>query len=183
MPPPPAVPAPPAANVPPAAEPPTQVASAAVTQATAPPVAEAKVGTALEPSPFSARGGSTEGRRGRAGARKEKERAADQQVAAVPPPAAVAPPEIPAVEAEPPPPPPQVIDTGRSPAGTPSVALRFLQWSVDPARRYALVSIDGAPSQRLREGESAGSLTVSQIMQTGVQFKVEGKVFTIRSRH
>lgn len=114
------------------------------------------------------------------------------QLAAIAPPQAVAPPAEPApppvvpappAEAEPPSPPPVVIDTGRSPPGSPRVALTFLQWSSDPDRRFAFISIDGAPAQRVREGDSTSGMTVSQITPTGVQFKREGQVFMIRPRH
>jgi len=88
-----------------------------------------------------------------------------------------------AAEPEPPPAPPTVTDTGRSPPGAPRVALSFLQWSPDPTRRFALISIDGAPSQRVREGDTAAGLTVAQITPTGVQFKREGNLFTIRPRY
>ena len=91
--------------------------------------------------------------------------------------------EISAAAPEPQPSPPTVIDTGRSPPGAPRVALSFLQWSPDPSRRFALVSIDGAPSQRVREGDTAGSMTVAQISPTGVQFRRDGNLFTIRPRH
>jgi hypothetical protein len=63
------------------------------------------------------------------------------------------------------------------------VALSFLQWSADPAKRFAFVSIDGAPSQRVHEGEVAAGLTVAAIMPSGVQFKREGTTFVIRPRH
>lgn len=76
-----------------------------------------------------------------------------------------------------------LVDTGRSPPGAPKVALSFLQWSTDPARRFAFISIDGAPTQRIREGEVAAGLTVAAITPTGVQFKREGTVFVIRPRH
>ena len=88
-----------------------------------------------------------------------------------------------ATEPEPAPAPATVIDTGRSPPGAPRVALSFLQWSPDPARRFAFVSVDGAPSQRIREGDTPGGLTVAQITPTGVQFKRDGNLFTIRPRH
>ena len=76
-----------------------------------------------------------------------------------------------------------LVDTGRSPPGAPKVALSFLQWSADPVRRFAFISIDGAPSQRVREGEVAAGLTVAAITKTGVQFKREGTSFMIRPRH
>ncbi len=111
-------------------------------------------------------------------------------VAALAPPPPV-PPVIPAPPAEAPPPaepetlhpPSNVIDTGRSPPGSPRVALTFLQWSADPERRFAFISIDGAPSLRVREGDSASGMVVAQITPTGVQFQREGQTFIIRPRH
>jgi len=76
-----------------------------------------------------------------------------------------------------------IIDTGRSPPNNPKVTLSFLQWSADPARRFAFISVDGAPSQRIREGEVAGGLTVAAITKTGVQFKRDNTSFMIRPRH
>jgi len=76
-----------------------------------------------------------------------------------------------------------LVDTGRSPPGAPKVALSFLQWSADPARRFAFISIDGQPSQRVREGESAAGMTIAAITPNGVQFKREGTSFVIRPRH
>ena len=99
--------------------------------------------------------------------------------AALPPESDVPPPQA----EEPPPLPEPVIDTGRSPPGAPRVALTFLQWSTDPTRRFAFVSIDGAPAQRVREGDTTGSLTVAEITPRGVQFKQDGKIFVIRPRH
>ncbi len=75
------------------------------------------------------------------------------------------------------------VDTGRSPPGVPRVSLSFLQWSPDPARRFAFVSVDGAPSLRVREGDTMSGLTVAQITPTGVQFKSDTTLFTIRPRH
>ena len=76
-----------------------------------------------------------------------------------------------------------IVDTGRSPPGAPKVSLSFLQWSADPGRRFALVSIDGAPSQRVREGDSAAGMSVLAILPHGVQFRREGTLFVIRPRH
>lgn len=107
---------------------------------------------------------------------------ADQgEVLAALPPTAVEPPL--AAEGEPPPLPPSIFDTGRSPPGLPKVTLSFLQWSEDPARRFVFISIDGGPTQRLREGDNSGGLTVAQITPTGVRFRHEDKVFVIRPRH
>jgi hypothetical protein len=86
-------------------------------------------------------------------------------------------------EGEPAQPPAVAIDTGRSPPGTPRVSLTFLQWSSDPDRRFAFVSIDGAPAQRVREGDTTSGMTVAQITPTGVQFKRESQLFMIRPRH
>lgn len=112
------------------------------------------------------------------------------QVAAVGP--AVAPfpdapvqplPEMVEPEAEPEATPEVLVDTGRSPPGAPKVALSFLQWSADPAKRFAFVSIDGGATQRVREGEVTSGLTVAAITPEGIQFKREGTTFVIRPRH
>lgn len=155
--------------------------------------AAAAAGSALEPSPFTPPRPGTPA----SGTDTRLAHAQNAPPAAAPPPAAEtmpapdamaalqpAPPEsTTATEPEPPPVPPTVIDTGRSPPGAPRVALSFLQWSPDPARRFALVSVDGAPSQRIREGDTAGGMTVEQITPTGVQFKRDANFFTIRPRH
>ncbi len=115
------------------------------------------------------------------------ERAQNQVAAIAPEPAPEPPPteEPAAVQPEPEAEPPAetVFDTGRSPPGAPKVALSFLQWSADPAKRFAFISIDGAPSQRVREGETAAGLTVAAITPGGIQFKREGQTFVIRPRH
>jgi hypothetical protein len=145
--------------------------------------------SALEPSPF-ARGagqGAPDARAARAPSAPEPveplalaPREMDDTIPAEEPPTAeAASEEQPAPTAAPEP----ALDTGRSPPGAPKVLLSFLQWSEDPRRRFAFVSIDGAPSQRIREGETAGGMTVAQITPTGVQFDREGKRFTIRTRH
>jgi hypothetical protein len=113
---------------------------------------------------------------------------ADGGLAAVAPPAPAtpdAPPveAVPDLEPEPETPAETFVDTGRSPPGAPKVALSFLQWSAEPARRFAFISIDGAPTQRVHEGEVAAGLTVAAITPTGVQFKREGTSFVIRPRH
>ena len=115
---------------------------------------------------------------------------ADRGLAAVAPTSPVVPdaPQVEAVpdlepEPEPETPAETLVDTGRSPPGAPKVALSFLQWSAEPARRFAFISIDGAPTQRVREGEIAAGLTVAAITPTGVQFKREGTIFVIRPRH
>ena len=86
-------------------------------------------------------------------------------------------------EAEPEAPPEALVDTGRSPPGAPKVALSFLQWSADPAKRFAFISVDGGAAQRVREGEVTSGMTVAAITPTGIQFKREGTTFVIRPRH
>jgi hypothetical protein len=90
---------------------------------------------------------------------------------------------LPEPEAEPEATPEALVDTGRSPPGAPKVALSFLQWSADPAKRFAFISIDGAATQRVREGEVASGMTVAAITPSGIQFKREGTTFIIRPRH
>ncbi len=158
-----------------------------------------KQGSALEPSPFTApREAAREG-----GPPSAAPKAAPavvppatvpvpseqiaQDLAALAPNAPAAPPPVEAApaesEADPAAPAETLFDTGRSPPGAPKVALSFLQWSPEPARRFAFISIDGAPTQRIHEGEVAAGLTVAAITPTGVQFKREGTTFVIRPRH
>lgn len=158
------------------------------------PATESK-GSALEPSPFGPSrevvDSSPSGAVAKGGG-AEAPRASDvrepQDLAALAP-EVLDVPEVPTAESETEPEPePEapaetLVDTGRSPPGAPKVALSFLQWSPDPARRFAFISIDGAPSQRVREGEVAAGLTVAAITPTGVQFKRDGSAFVIRPRH
>jgi hypothetical protein len=76
-----------------------------------------------------------------------------------------------------------LIDTGRSPPGAPRVTLSFLQWSADPARRFAFISVDGGPSQRVREGDAAGAVSVAGITPDGVRLRHADTLFIIRPRH
>ncbi len=76
-----------------------------------------------------------------------------------------------------------VIDTGRSPPGAPQVTLSFLQWSSDPMRRFAFLSVDAGPSQRVREGDAVGAATIDLITPNGVRLRHEDTLFMIRSRH
>ncbi len=147
-------------------------------------------GSALEPSPFgSARAAVREGSPPGNPAPGEAPRRvapAEHEIAALAPATVPAEPpgaEVPEPEVEPEPPPATLFDTGRSPPGAPRVALSFLQWPSDPARRFAFISIDGAPTQRIHEGEVTAGLTVAAITPTGVQFKREGTTFVIRPRH
>ncbi|MEO6025693.1 MAG: hypothetical protein ABIR79_02355 [Candidatus Binatia bacterium] len=159
-----------------------------------------KDGTALEPSPFAAQRSAARDAApapapavqmpaGSNPADLETNRAARELAAIAPSEPAIPDPApldvAPEAEAEPEPETPAetLVDTGRSPPGAPKVALSFLQWSADPARRFAFISIDGQPSQRVREGESTAGMTVAAITPTGVQFKREGTSFVIRPRH
>ena len=76
-----------------------------------------------------------------------------------------------------------VFDTGRSPPGAPRVTLSFLQWSADPARRFAFISVDGAASQRVQEGDSAGGVNIDEINPGGVRLRHGETRFVIRPRH
>ncbi len=77
----------------------------------------------------------------------------------------------------------KVIDTGRSPAGVPKVVLGMLQWSPQPQRRFAFISVDGSPFQKLREGERAGDLAITLIGKDSVTLQYESTRFVIRPRH
>jgi hypothetical protein len=192
--------APPAAVNPPVANPPPPAAGNQIVAGS-----DAPAGAVVEPSPFAPGtepGAAAAAKPGARGTRKPRAAmppgavAPPPQVALAPPPPVVAPlppavappapapePLPPPVQAEPAQPPAVVIDTGRSPPGTPRVALTFLQWSADPNRRFAFVSIDGAPAMRVREGDTASGMTVAEITPTGVEFKREGQLFMIRPRH
>ncbi len=163
-----------------------EIARPAPPQGTA--LAAVDQGSALEPSPFGP---------ARDGIIRESVRpsvkpapADEEEIAALAPQGAPAAPQLDEApeealvpEPEPETPGETLFDTGRSPAGAPKVALSFLQWSPDPARRFAFISIDGAPTQRIHEGEVAAGLTVAAITPTGVQFKRDGTIFVIRPRH
>ena len=94
--------------------------------------------------------------------------------ALAPPPPAEAPEADLAPEIEPETPAESLFDTGRSPPGAPKVALSFLQWSADPARRFAFISVDGAPSQRVHEGEVTSGMTVAAITPSGSSVQTRG---------
>jgi hypothetical protein len=169
---------------------PREQAAPAVSRPAKPALAAADNGSALEPSPF---GPVRDARREPTAPAIPPPAAApiavpDRDLAALTPPMPPTEPRIeeapePAPESEPATPGETLFDTGRSPPGAPKVALSFLQWSADPARRFAFISIDGAPTQRVHEGEVTAGLTVAAITPTGVQFKREGTIFVIRPRH
>ena len=162
------------------------------------PAARAAAGeSALEPPPFSSGAGARVPRAADPAARPAPDSALEadpaERLAAVPPvdvPVETADPELEEpfldtldLEPEAVPSPEVVIDTGRSPPGTPRVALSFLQWSQDPGRRFAFISVDGGPAQRVQEGDTMGGLTVAQILPGAVQLRGSGTSFVIRPRH
>jgi len=61
--------------------------------------------------------------------------------------------------------------------------LGLLQWSPEPSRRFAFISVDGSPYQKLREGEAARGLAITSIDKDSVTFKYESTRFVIRARH
>lgn len=185
------------ASLPPAASVPPKVTAPEGHSAVA---ALDRKGSAIEPSPFKPSRDSVPAAATEPVAKEPAKKPVDdaplaperrelQELAALAPAPAQEPDAAPvdeaALEPEPEPDtsPETLVDTGRSPPGAPKVALSFLQWSTDPSRRFAFISIDGAPSQRIREGEVAAGLTVAAITPTGVQFKREGTLFVIRPRH
>ncbi len=102
--------------------------------------------------------------------------------APVPPPAqpvAVPPPPQPIAQAAPVP-----ADEGlrRPPSSAPQVRINILQWSNDPGRRFAYMSIDGNSAMtQVREGESYQGLTVTRIFPEQVEFAHQGSTFLLRA--
>jgi len=91
-------------------------------------------------------------------------------VAAVPPAAVAPPPAAPA---------PPVLR--RSPGGAPQVSINILQWSAEPGRRFAFVSIDGGGMTQVREGDRIGTLTVKHIHQQMIEFGFNDSTFLLRA--
>lgn len=70
----------------------------------------------------------------------------------------------------------------RPPSGAPQVRINILQWSNDPGRRFAYMSIEGNPAMtQVREGESFQGLTVTRIYPETVEFAHEGSKFLLRA--
>ncbi len=70
----------------------------------------------------------------------------------------------------------------RAPSGAPPVRINILQWSSDPGRRFAYVSLEGQPAMtQVREGESFEGLTVQRILPETVEFAHQGSTFVLRA--
>ena len=88
-------------------------------------------------------------------------------LASLPPPAAAAPAQ------------PQVLR--RAPGGAPQVAINILQWSAEPERRFAFVSVDGGGMTQVREGDHIGGLTVKHIHEQTIEFGYNDSSFVLRA--
>ena len=69
----------------------------------------------------------------------------------------------------------------RSPGGAPQVAINILQWSAEPERRFAFVSVDGGGMTQVREGDRIGGLTVKHIHQQMIEFGFNDATFLLRA--
>jgi hypothetical protein len=70
----------------------------------------------------------------------------------------------------------------RAPSGVPSVRINILQYSRDPDRRFAYMSLEGQPAMtQVREGESYQGLTVKRIFPDVVEFDHSGSLFLLRA--
>jgi hypothetical protein len=69
----------------------------------------------------------------------------------------------------------------RAPGGAPQVAINILQWSAEPARRFAFVSVDGGNMTQVREGDHIGGLTVKHIHQQMIEFGFNDSTFLLRA--
>lgn len=98
--------------------------------------------------------------------------------------AAIPPPE-PAAAAAPAPAAPAAAGTSpvlrRAPGGAPQVAINILQWSAEPGRRFAFVSVDGGNMTQVREGDRIGGLTVKHIHQQMIEFGFNDSTFLLRA--
>lgn len=98
--------------------------------------------------------------------------------------AAIPPPE-PAAAAAPAPAAPAAAGTSpvlrRAPGGAPQVAINILQWSAEPGRRFAFVSVDGGNMTQVREGDRIGGLTIKHIHQQMIEFGFNDSTFLLRA--
>lgn len=69
----------------------------------------------------------------------------------------------------------------RAPGGAPQVAINILQWSTEPARRFAFVSVDGGNMTQVREGDHIGGLTIKHIHQQMIEFGFNDSTFLLRA--
>ncbi|MBM4243081.1 MAG: hypothetical protein FJ148_04605 [Deltaproteobacteria bacterium] len=95
--------------------------------------------------------------------------------------AAVRAPEPPAPVLGSPPPAASPPVLRRAPGGAPQVAINILQWSADPGRRFAFVSVDGGNMTQVREGDHIGGLTIKHIHQQMIEFGFNDSTFLLRA--
>jgi hypothetical protein len=88
---------------------------------------------------------------------------------------------VPRADVAPPPAAPAPPVLRRSPGGAPQVSINILQWSTEPGRRFAFVSIDGGGMTQVREGDRIGSLTVKHIHQQMIEFGFNDSTFLLRA--
>ena len=69
----------------------------------------------------------------------------------------------------------------RAPGGAPQVSINILQWSAQPERRFAFVSVDGGGMTQVREGDRIGGLTVKHIHQQMIEFGFNDSSFLLRA--
>jgi len=69
----------------------------------------------------------------------------------------------------------------RAPGGAPQVAINILQWSAEPGRRFAFVSVDGGNMTQVREGDHIGGLTIKHIHQQMIEFGFNDSTFLLRA--
>ncbi|MEW6268317.1 MAG: hypothetical protein AB1689_03355, partial [Thermodesulfobacteriota bacterium] len=69
----------------------------------------------------------------------------------------------------------------RPPGGAPQVSINILQWSVEPARRFAFVTVDGGNMRQVREGDRIGGLTVKRIYEQMIEFGFNDSTFMLRA--
>lgn len=69
----------------------------------------------------------------------------------------------------------------RAPGGAPQVAINILQWSAEPGRRFAFVSVDGGNMTQVREGDHIGGLTIKHIHQQMIEFGFNESTFLLRA--
>jgi hypothetical protein len=69
----------------------------------------------------------------------------------------------------------------RSPGGAPQVAINILQWSSEPGRRFAFVSIDGGGLTQVHEGDHIGPLTIKHIHEQTIEFGYNDSSFLLRA--
>jgi hypothetical protein len=69
----------------------------------------------------------------------------------------------------------------RPPGGAPQVSINILQWSAEPTRRFAFVTVDGGNVTQIREGDRIGGLTVKRIYEQMIEFGFNDTSFMLRA--